>query len=47
MIGVSRNWVAIALGELERLRLITKRRGRITIISARRLDAFIVTACNH
>ena len=47
MIGVSRNWVAIALGELERLRLITKRRGRITIISARRLDAFIVSARNH
>jgi CRP-like cAMP-binding protein len=47
MVGVSRNWVAIALGELERLRLITKRRGRITIISARRLDAFIVSARNH
>ena len=47
MIGVSRNWVATALGELERLRLITKRRGRITIISARRLDAFIVSARSH
>ncbi len=47
MVGVSRNWVAIALGELERLGLITKRRGRITIISARRLDAFIVSARNH
>jgi CRP-like cAMP-binding protein len=47
MVGVSRNWVAIALGELARLRLITKRRGRITIISARRLDAFIVSARNH
>src|SRR5258708_7248132 len=46
-VGVSRNWVAIALGELERLGLITKRRGRITIISARRLDAFIVSARNH
>jgi CRP-like cAMP-binding protein len=47
MVGVSRNWVAIALGELARLGLITKRRGRITIISARRLDAFIVSARNH
>jgi CRP/FNR family transcriptional regulator, cyclic AMP receptor protein len=47
MVGVSRNWVAIALNELERLGLITKRRGRITIISARRLDAFIVSARNH
>jgi CRP/FNR family cyclic AMP-dependent transcriptional regulator len=47
MVGVSRNWVAIALGEIERLGLITRRRGRITIISARRLDAFIVSARNH
>jgi CRP-like cAMP-binding protein len=47
MVGVSRNWIAIALGELERLGLITKRRGHITIISARRLDAFIVGARNH
>ena len=47
MIGASRNWVAIALGEFERLGLITKRRGRITILSARRLDAFLVSARNH
>jgi len=47
MVGVSRNWVAIALGELERLGLVTKRRGRITITSVRRLDAFIVSARNH
>ncbi len=47
MIGASRNWVAIALGEFERLRLITKRRGRITILSARQLDAFLATARNH
>jgi DNA-binding Lrp family transcriptional regulator len=47
MVGVSRNWVAIALSELERLGLITKRRGRITIISARRIDAFVVSARNH
>ncbi|MBV9458049.1 MAG: Crp/Fnr family transcriptional regulator, partial [Bradyrhizobium sp.] len=44
MVGVSRNWVATALGELERLGLISKSRGRITIVSVRRLDAFIVTA---
>jgi CRP/FNR family transcriptional regulator, cyclic AMP receptor protein len=47
MIGASRNWVAIALGEFERHGLITKRRGRITILSARRLEAFIVCARNH
>ena len=47
MIGASRNWVAIALGEFERLGLIAKRRGRITILSARRLEAFIVSARNH
>jgi CRP/FNR family transcriptional regulator, cyclic AMP receptor protein len=47
MIGASRNWVAIALGELERLGLVTKRRRRITIISARRLDAFIICARNQ
>jgi CRP-like cAMP-binding protein len=47
MIGASRNWVAIALGEFERLGLISKRRGRITILSARRLDAFLISARNH
>ena len=47
MIGASRNWVAIALGEFERLGLIAKQRGRITILSARRLEAFIISARNH
>jgi hypothetical protein len=47
MIGASRNWVAIALGEFERLGLVAKRRGRITVIDARRLETFIVSARNH
>jgi CRP-like cAMP-binding protein len=47
MIGVSRSWVAIALSEFERLGLISKRRGKIVIPNARRLDAFIADERNH
>jgi CRP/FNR family transcriptional regulator, cyclic AMP receptor protein len=47
MIGVSRSWVAIALSQFERLGLISKSRGRITIQSARRLDGFIANERNH
>lgn len=47
MVGVSRSWVAIALSEFERLGLISKSRGRITIENPRRLQNFIANERNH
>jgi CRP/FNR family cyclic AMP-dependent transcriptional regulator len=43
MIGVSRNWVGTALADLERLGLVSKCRGRITVESIERLNGFIVS----
>jgi CRP-like cAMP-binding protein len=47
MVGVSRSWIVIALSEFERLGLISKRRGRITIENISRFDGFIARARNH
>ncbi len=47
MVGVSRSWVAIALSQFERLGLISKSRGRITIQNAGRLDGFLASERNH
>ncbi|MFO1110133.1 MAG: Crp/Fnr family transcriptional regulator [Bradyrhizobium sp.] len=47
MVGVSRSWIVIALSEFERLGLISKSRGRITIESIRRFDNFLARERNH
>lgn len=41
MVGVSRTWVGTALAEFERRRLISKRRGQITIQHPDKLAAFV------
>lgn len=47
MIGVSRSWVAVALSQFERLGLISKSRGKITIQNSRRFESFIASERNH
>jgi CRP/FNR family cyclic AMP-dependent transcriptional regulator len=47
MVGASRTWVGLTLAEFERHGLISKRRGRITITSARRFAGFIAAERNH
>ena len=47
MVGVSRSWIVIALSEFERLGLISKRRGRITIENVRRFELFLARERNQ
>lgn len=47
MVEISRNWIALALSEFERLGLISKSRGHIVIGNVRRIDSYIADAHNH
>lgn len=47
MVGATRTWVTLALGTMERNRLIEKKKGRITILERDRFIAFIEAQRNN
>ena len=47
MVGVSRAWVGAALSEFELMSLISKQRGRITILHPDRLADFVAAGRNR